>query len=49
VVADCLSFAHEAACRNAEDLPQLVGIKPKLLLRKFNDQKEEDHKNLPCV
>jgi hypothetical protein len=29
--------------------PQLVGIKPKLLLRKFNDQKEEDHKNLPCV
>jgi hypothetical protein len=29
--------------------PQLVGIKPKLLLRKLNDQKEEDHKNLPCV
>jgi hypothetical protein len=29
--------------------PQLVGIKPKPLLRKFNDQKEENHKNLPCV
>jgi hypothetical protein len=28
VVADCLSFAHEAACQNAEDLSQLVGIKP---------------------
>ena len=31
---------------------QLVGtkrIKPKPLLRKFNDQKEENHKNLPCV
>jgi hypothetical protein len=30
--------------------PQLVGtkrIKPKPLLRKFNDQKEENHKNLP--
>jgi hypothetical protein len=29
--------------------PQLIGIKPKPLLRKFNDQKEENHKNLPCV
>jgi hypothetical protein len=29
--------------------PQLVGIKPKPLLRKFNDQKKENHKNLPCV
>jgi len=29
--------------------PQVVGIKPKPHLKKFNDQKEENHKNLPCV